>query len=375
MKEKINVAFFLTRISKTGGITRVVNILINELVKNEALKIHLIGYQLSDDQPASYNWDERIIIHELTPTNRSMKIGILQGVPLKLRSYLQRYNIDILIATGQLVGIMAVLATVQTSTKLFFWSHSSFSDTKANKFKKISEYITAKYADLTISLTKEDEENYRLKTGARQVAQIYNPIDPKLLDRSPASYASESKNIISVGRLTREKNFTQLISIASIVLKQRPYANWHIYGAGPLKETLEKLIISNGLEDKVLLMGHVDDIYGKYPDYALLVMTSLFEGFPMTLVEAMTCKLPLVSFDIQTGPKEIIIEGFNGFLIPPFDEIEMAEKIITLLDDKELRKRFAFNNVSLMDQFHLESIVNKWLTHFKQFKSKETPQN
>ena len=85
----------------------------------------------------------------------------------------------------------------------------------------------------------------------------------------------------------------------------------------------------------------------------------------MTLLEGMGNGLPLVSFDIPTGPNEIIVEGENGFLIDPFDTTMMAEKIQNLIDSKELREQLAQDNLSKVSMFKEEEIVKAWMNLLK----------
>ena len=80
------------------------------------------------------------------------------------------------------------------------------------------------------------------------------------------------------------------------------------------------------------------DIYGKMKEASIYVLSSVFEGFPLVLIEAMSVGLPVVSYSCPTGPKDIVEDGKNGFLVPVNDEMKMAEKICTLIEDENLRK-------------------------------------
>ena len=92
-----------------------------------------------------------------------------------------------------------------------------------------------------------------------------------------------------------------------------------------------------------------------------MVMTSRHEGLPMVLLEAKAKKLPLVSFDIETGPSEIIRDNVDGFLVSPFDINAMSEKICKLIENPELRQRFSDNAYGNIDKFKKETIVAKWI--------------
>lgn len=111
-------------------------------------------------------------------------------------------------------------------------------------------------------------------------------------------------------------------------------------------------------------MGHHDDIYSVYTNYSILVMTSEFEGFPMSLLEGMCNGLPMVSFDVPTGPNEIIQDGHNGYLIKPFDINSMADSLSHLIDNKMIRKNFSKNNKEFTSDFGLKLIISKWISLF-----------
>ena len=98
----------------------------------------------------------------------------------------------------------------------------------------------------------------------------------------------------------------------------------------------------------------------EYKNAAIYVMTSLQEGLPMVLLEAKSNTLPLISFDIQTGPGEIICDGVNGYLIPAYDIKAMAEKICELIEDEKKRLKFSTNAQLDIEKFSKEVIIKKW---------------
>ena len=169
---------------------------------------------------------------------------------------------------------------------------------------------------------------------------------------------------MSVGRLCYQKNFGRLIDIAYTVLKNNPDWTWDIYGDGDEYQELNIKIKRLGLENKIFLKGNVSDIYSKYREYAFIVMTSRYEGFPMTLLEASANALPLISFDIETGPNEIIKNNFNGFLCNPNDDNEMICSISKLIESSELRKIMSKNSHSESYRFSIDRVTEEWIKLF-----------
>lgn len=361
MKGKLKIAFLLSIITERGGIGRVTSIISNHLNKQEDFEVHIISYAKKVDN--SYDWNNDLPYHYLLKSQIPMKKGILYSSK-KLRNILFDNKIDILITCGHIVGPLGVLGTLFNKTKLIYWSHSSFKQTSKKQFRMFNEHFTSVFASKIISLTKVDEINYTKHTFSKHVTQIYNPIDNKLNSVSK-KFKSKSNNIISVGRLTDQKNFKTLIDVAETIFKKNYDFTWDIYGSGDEEEELKQLIDKKGLFGVVNLKGQSNNLYELYNNYSIMVMTSKYEGFPMSLLEGLASKLPLISFDIPTGPNEIIRNNVNGYLIEPFDINEMANKIIYLLENPNVSEEFSKNNEIFKNEYSLKSIINKWQTTLK----------
>lgn len=357
----MKIMFLIGKKTNIGGIPRVVSILSDNLLLTPNIDIHIVSYL--NEKETGYSWNERIKFHSLIDKSQSMKKGIFKAT-LRLRKILAEENIDILISCGSLFGPLGVLSTRFNKTKLIYWDHSNYFENTSHSFKIKSKNFTARFADVVVPLTKRDELNYKKHTSAKKIVQIYNPIDTRL-ENLKHNYDKDSKLIISVGRLSNQKNFLGLVEVAKIVFEKLPDFRWHIYGSGDQKVAIQEKIKRERIENNLILKGQSDDLYKLYPNYVLMAMTSKYEGFPMTLLEGMSNKLPLISFDIATGPDEIIIEGTNGYLIKPFNYDDMADKIIKLVKSESTRVSFSNKNIELIEQFNMKSIINQWLTLFQ----------
>lgn len=350
------VAFLIGKVSNIGGISRVVSLLTNSLLDKTNHEIAIVAFL--KEKNTGYNWNSKIGFYHLLESPSKMKFGIFKA-SYNLRKILKQEKIDILISCGSLYGPLGVLATRFNSTKLIYWDHSNYFENTSHQMKIKSKNFTARFTNVVVPLTKTDKKNYEDHTRAKEIVQIYNPVDTAL-ENLDHDYAGNSKKIISVGRLTNQKNFTTLVDVARIVLTKFPDFEWHIYGSGPDYEKINDKIIENQLEDRLILKGQSDSLYSLYKEYSMMVMTSIYEGFPMTLLEGMANGLPLVSFDIQTGPNEIIEDGKNGYLIEPFEIEDMARKIMGLLGNESLRKSFSIENKSRLQEFNSSAITKRW---------------
>jgi len=142
--------------------------------------------------------------------------------------------------------------------------------------------------------------------------------------------------ILSVGRLTKQKDFPLLIRAAKLVSTDCPDAIFLIAGKGELEDELQAQIRAADLQHHVRLLGYRNDIYDLMQISTMLVMSSLWEGLPVTLIEAGACGLPVVSTNVP-GSMEIVQHGVNGLIVPMQDEKALADAIISMLETYDLR--------------------------------------
>ena len=200
--------------------------------------------------------------------------------------------------------------------------------------------------------------NYKRKFNvSNKITYIYNPI----IYSNNEICSIESTNIISVGRLSYEKGFDMLCEVAKNILTENTNWTWTILGDGPERLFLETKIKEYNLENRLILAGNVQNIEDYYKKSSIYVMTSRYEGLPMTLLEAKSFSLPIISFDCETGPSEIVKNNVNGFLIKNNNIRDMENNILKLMKDIELRKNFQINSQIDLEKFNLEEVTLKWI--------------
>jgi len=189
---------------------------------------------------------------------------------------------------------------------------------------------------------------------------------PNALSFYPETISScEKKRAIAVGRLVYEKGFDILIDIWATLAKHLPDWELNIFGSGNQKEALQTRIKSLKLESAVHIHEPVKDIIGQYLEHSMLLFPSRYlEALPMALLEAESCGLPLVAFDAPCGPKDIIEDGKNGFLIPAGDNEAFAKRIIELAQSENLRKSMGKTARNHSLQYNEERIMKEWLDLF-----------
>lgn len=176
------------------------------------------------------------------------------------------------------------------------------------------------------------------------------------------------KRVIAVGRLDYQKGFDRLLEAWDIVQRDGQHQDWHldIYGQGEWKEMLQQMIDCRGLSETATLHEPTTRIGDEYVRSGMLVMSSHYEGFPMVMIEAMACGLPVVSFDFKCGPRDIIDENVNGILVHEDDICGLARAMVNLMDNDSLRHRLASNARRITEIYSEENVMGQWVSLFEE---------
>lgn len=221
----------------------------------------------------------------------------------------------------------------------------------------LEKYYLKKY-DKVVVLTYEDFKKWNLEN----IKVIYN--FPFFISEKKSELIA--KKAISVGRLDAQKGYDLLIDSWSKVVEKNSEWILEIFGEGHDFFKLSEKIKKMKLEKKVILKGVTKDIEKEYLDSSLYIMTSRYEGLPLVLLEALACGLPAVSFDCQSGPKDIIKDGVTGFLVESNNILELAQKINILIENKELRVEMGKKTrEDVRIRFNKEKIMCEWKELFE----------
>lgn len=362
----VRIAFFSGDITRSGGTERVATIVANELAKRREYKVFFVSLTHQNGMPA-YGIDMNIERECFSDKWIRPGVGYLPVI-WKLIQYIDQNKIDILIDIDGVLDIVSIPAKIFTRVKLISWEHFNFYADLGTSYRKIIRKLAARYADAIVTLTEQDRGYYCKNLKIRnRIQAIHNPVDYMKPDKENFVKNFEQKVILSVGRLTDMKGFVRIPAIAARIKEKCPELSfeWLVAGEGEQRELIETEIKRNHAEGCVRLLGQVSDVSSLYEKALIYVMTSGYEGLPMVLLEAKMYQLPCVSFDIMTGPSEIIQDKKDGYLIPYEEDTfavseEMVDAIIELITDEKKYRMFCSHTQDNIEEFRLEYVMDCW---------------
>lgn len=349
------ICFFCGDVTRCGGAERASAMVANLLHLHGPHRVIFLSLAERDSVPF-FPLDKGISRYRLGKAWIKPGPGYLKILP-KLRKFLKSHVVDVIIDVDIVLDCLSVPASMGLNTKVISWEQFNYQFEESVPYRRlILKYLTMR-SDYVITLTEKDREQYvrRLKRQER-IQAIGNPME------EPASMPEIKKEkwIITVGRLAPEKGFDHLLEVARRVLKKHPDWQWLVLGEGEMRAALEDGIRGGQLEGRLILKGRVKNVDNYLRRSQIYVMTSRYEGLGICLLEAKAHGLPCVAFDVPTGPAELIVNGTNGFLTPAFSHDGMAEKIVRLIEDAELRERFSLNSGFGMEKYRPDFVLAQW---------------
>lgn len=221
--------------------------------------------------------------------------------------------------------------------------------------------INCRLYDRVFLLTKEDkDENF---ANNDRFSWMWNPCSFTTQD---CDFANLRDHVVcAVGRLNDQKDFPSLLRSWSLLRDRIGDWKLKIIGEGPREANLKQMAEDLGIADSVVFAGHSQNVAQEMCQASVFAFTSLFEGFGLVLVEALSCGLPIVSFDTKYGPRDIIRDGVDGFLVENRDEKIMAERLYQLMCDEKLREKMAENAELRAKDFDVNIIAEKWMKEYE----------
>ncbi|HLA56748.1 MAG TPA: glycosyltransferase family 4 protein [Flavobacterium sp.] len=255
-------------------------------------------------------------------------------------------------------------------SKLKEFHSSGFLEMEARKnagfFGKIrfglQDFIESKY-DRIVVLNPSEAQFCKSKN----TVVIPNPIG-----KTDKVAALKNKKAIAAGRIAPVKGFTKAIDAWALAMEYQSDWELYIYGQGEPDyiQMLKAKIVNQGLQNNIFIKPATENLDDEMAGASMYVMSSVSECFPMVLLEALSAGLPIASFDCPTGPGNIITDGEDGFLAEDQNIASLAEKIVILMTDEDLRKEMGKCGRSNAQRFSNEAVMNLWQSLFNELKNK-----
>lgn len=281
-----------------------------------------------------------------------------------IKKYIKKANSDVIISTrilfNKILGAKAKKGVIKIAQEHVYHNDNQKYITKLIKSLKKIDYF--------MPVSQNLANYYQAKIKPKTI-YIRHALDFRIPTK--INYLV-TQNLISVGRLAKEKGFLDLIDIINIVKKQLPNITLKIFGDGLENNLIRKKITDLKLDSNVFLMGFKDreTINKSLIKSSLYVMTSFEESFGLVLIEAMAFGIPCLAFDSANGAKEII-NGKNGLLIKNRDKEQMANKIVEILNSPKVMVEMSKAAYNQSKNYDYDIIKKEWHSFFKSIFKKD----
>lgn len=288
-----------------------------------------------------------------------------------IRSVLKKEQSDVIIGIMTMCSVLSVVSCFGLSTRSITAERNYPGRKPVIKPWGFLRRVFYRFANAHIVQSKETAAWLKRNTGARNTYIIPNAVSWPLENVSPTvtpeSFVSaDSKLILAVGTKPGQKGFDLLLKAFALVADQATDWKLAIVGldvSSPTSEEVSVLLeLANnlGLADNIVWPGRIGNVADWYERADMFVLSSRYEGFPNVLLEAMSAGCPSIAFDCDTGPRDIIRDGENGLLVAPESTEKLAEAMLTLVQDSDLRKKLSSSAVAVREDFAEDKIFREW---------------
>jgi N-acetylgalactosamine-N,N'-diacetylbacillosaminyl-diphospho-undecaprenol 4-alpha-N-acetylgalactosaminyltransferase len=343
----------------SGGLAKVIK---NVFLLFKEISFFNVELVLLDDIKR-FNLDEKVVYFGDLANIKSPFYNKINKY-IQFNKYIKKNNFDFIIDLRYRINPITELLIVKLiypKTKLIYNVHSSKLETYLLNNTFLTNYLYGK-AYKTVCGAKENEKLVIQKHHLKNTITIYNPIDfEDIKAKKEESIDFNFEYILAVGRFVELKQFYELIiSYANSILPQNQ-VKLVLVGEGEEFLRCKELVFSLNLNENVVFVGFSNNPYKYMQNAKFLVLCSKYEGFGLVLVEALACNTPVISFDLVSGPNEIIEHGKNGLLVENQNFDKLTEAINLLFSDEELYTTCKINALESVQKFSFEEIKKEWL--------------
>ncbi|NCI79689.1 glycosyltransferase family 4 protein [Acinetobacter kanungonis] len=350
-----NICFLIGNVNHSGGTERVTSLIANKLSNKH--RIHILS--LNEGHSPFFELNQCIIIDSLFDKYVSQRSHFFSTI-IKIRKYIIAHNIDTLVVVDSISCVFTVSACFGLKVNHICWEHFNIKVNLGSYFRDLGRWMASKWCTKIVTLTSRDKQFWEAKFGLSNTDKVVAISNP-----SPFQYQShvpslEFKNILSIGRLTHQKGFDHLIGAWAKISKQLPEWRITIVGSGEDDGFLRQMAKENNVENSIDFVGQQKNVDKFYRKASFFCLSSRFEGLPMVLLEAQSYGLPIVAYDCDTGPAELVTNQ-NGYLVEKQNIDELASALMSMAKLNEYEFSALVNeNLKMKDNFGIDRIIIFW---------------
>lgn len=361
------IRFLILDITGGGGIVRFTTTMANALAARHDVEIISVARA---NQRQRFPLDRRVRVTYLVDEHPSIRRQLASG-GAKVRAFglpavaeaLAQLPAGVLI-TDRPESHEIAARNVQVNVRVVAVIHSAFAfwgDRARSHVKVAAPRLAA-----IVTLTGDDRDRWCAYLG-QESAPIHT-IPNAIPAVTPAPAGLEAPVVAAAGSLVANKGFDRLVAIFSELSAHRPEWQLHLHGAGPERVTLEKLAVEHGVQERVVFHGYTEDLPEAMAEASVYALSSHYESFSLTMLEAMSAGLPVVAFDADPGPRNLMEPGESGILVPQDDHAAFRDALASLMDDADLRRRMGARGRELARSYEVGRVAAQWENLFTKVK-------
>lgn len=336
---------------RAGGTERIVSMLANHLVSRHEVDVIL----LSPKKPF-HDLDSRVGLRQFSGKRPGLRRALYYPrVARFIRAIVKERKSDVLLSFGELISPFVRVATAGLGARVFVFNRGS----PFRSLRGVSGWVNPLIYPFTDGVVVQTEQAAKLLKSRYRFCHFRVIPNPVEIPTAVPPLGGRKKVIVNVGSIGRLKNQEFLIKAFAATKAAKDW-DLHFVGDGPDRPRLEAIVEQMGLSSRVRFLGERRDVAQILSHSQVFAFTSLSEGFPNALAEALAHGCACISFDCATGPSELIDNDVNGFLVPMGDDRLYVGQLERLLADDSLRRHFSVQARESVRQFSRERMLAKF---------------
>lgn len=358
MKTK-KILFLTGDLNNSGGTERVLALISNSLILHD-YKIEIACIQCGDNPYFKIN--DEITIHSLYKTQGKVLFR-LPALIFKLRNLIRKNKYDIVVTVETMGVLISIPSLLGMKIRHICWEHFNFNDNHGRKARGYARHLASKFCNDIVTLTERDKEFWQKGTKTKtKITAISNPLTfPPQISHN---YPIDSKTILAVGRPIHKKGYDRLLEAWKKIHHLAPEWKLQIIGLDDNEQKkIEELSKIYEISSSINLIPPNKNIFSYYEKSAIYCLSSRVEGFPMVLLETLAFGIPVVSFNCETGPAEIL-KDTESVLVEDGDIDGFSNNLIKMINSTNLRIKISNQAKKKAESYSIDNITKKWTKLF-----------